>query len=217
MYYHIILQKWIVFLHRLFLTSYIYTGGHFKIFLEKGTYECLEMPCENFSLEKNEIKYYWNRVLKNSTSSGDMYEMVYHWLVSFEKSHKKYIGMPSLSLNPLPIEESLFVTVWSPPGFINRENETRCCLNSTFQLLYFNVIFRELVFKINYYTMMNDLKRESQDFLHNFQNIMIMRELQKNVGERYLGGEKIYSYVLHFGKYNNEFSDGCKWIRWVVI
>ena len=52
-------------------------------------------------------------------------------------------------VNPLFIEESLFVTVRSPPGFINRENETRCYLNSTFQLLYFNVLFRELVFKIN--------------------------------------------------------------------
>ena len=116
--------------------------------------------------------------------------MVYHWLDSFEKFHKKYIIMPSLSLNSLLVEEGLFVTVRSPPGFINRENETRCCLNSTFQLLYFNVLFRELVLKINCYTMLNGLKRESQDFVHKFQKIMILRELEKCFGEIYLGGKK---------------------------
>ena len=124
-----------------------------------------------------------------------MDEMVDHWLVSFEKFHKHYIIMPSLSLNPLLIEESLFVTVRSPPGFINRENDTRCYLNSTFQLLYFNILCRELVFKINFYTMLNGPKRERQDFVHNFQNILILRELQKQFGEIYLGGKKRYLLI----------------------
>ena len=57
------------------------------------------------------MKYYLNHVLKNDTSSGDMGEKVDHWFDSFEKFHKKYIIMPSLSLNYLFIEESLFVTV----------------------------------------------------------------------------------------------------------
>ena len=73
-----------------------------------------------------------------------------------------------------------------PPGFANRENKTRCYLNSTFQHLYFNVLFRELVFKIYCYTMLNGLKRESQHFAHNFQKIVILRELQKCFGEIYL-------------------------------
>ena len=36
--------------------------------------------------------------------------------------------------------------------------------------------------------MLNGLKRESPDFAHNYQKIMIMRELQKRFGEIYLGG-----------------------------
>ena len=97
--------------------------------------------------------------------------------------------MPSLLHNPLLIEESLFVTVRSLPGFMNQENETRFYLNSTFQLLYFNVIFRELVFKINCYTMLNGPKRESQDFVHNFQKIVVLRELQKHFDEIYSEGK----------------------------
>ena len=95
-----------------------------------------------FPFEKNEMKDYWTRILKNYTSSGDMDEKVHHWFDFFEKFHKKYIIMPSLSLNSLFNEEILFVTVRSPPGFIIRENETRFYLNAVFQLLYFNVIFR---------------------------------------------------------------------------
>ena len=78
---------------------------------KKRTYECLEMPGENFCLKENEMKYYWTHVLKNDTSSGDMDKKVNHWLDFFEKFHKKYIIMPSLSLYYLFIEESLFVTV----------------------------------------------------------------------------------------------------------
>ena len=107
------------------------------------------------------MKDYWTHVLKNDTSSGDIDEKVEHWLYSFENFHKKYIIMPSLSLNSLLIEESLFVPVWSPPGFINRENETRFYLNATFQILYFNVLFRQLIHKIYCYTMLNGLKKKS--------------------------------------------------------
>ena len=80
--------------------------------------------------------------LKIDTSIGDMNEKVDHWLDSFEKFHNKYILMPSQSLNSLFLEESLFVTVWSPVGFMNQENEIRWYLNKTLQLLYFNALFR---------------------------------------------------------------------------
>ena len=69
------------------------------------------MPCENFCLKKNQVKDYGTCVFKHDTTSDDMDEMVDNWLVSFEIFHKKYIIMPSLWLNPLIIEESLFVTV----------------------------------------------------------------------------------------------------------
>ena len=100
-------------------------------------------------------------------------------LLSFEKFRKQYIIMPSLSLEPLLIEENPFVTVQSPPGFVNQENETRCYLNSTFHHLYYNVLFRDMVFKPNCYTMLNGLKTGSQYFVHNFQKDLNFMELQK--------------------------------------
>ena len=113
------------------------------------------MPCVYFHFKKNDMEDYLTQILKIYTSSGDMNEEVDHWLDPFEKFHKKYIIMPSLSLNYYFLEESLFATFRSPPGFINRENETRCYLNATMQLLYFNAIFIQLVLNIDCYTMMN--------------------------------------------------------------
>ena len=46
--------------------------------------------------------------------------------------------------------------------------------------------------------MLNGLKRESQYFVHNFQKIMILRELQKRFYEIYLGGEKTTSTDMSF-------------------
>ena len=66
------------------------------------------------------MKHYLTNILKVETSSGDMNEKVEHWLDSFEKFHKNYIIIPSLSLNALFLEEILFVTVQSPPGLINQ-------------------------------------------------------------------------------------------------
>ena len=81
------------------------------------------------------MKHYLTDILKSDTSSGDMNEKVDHWLDYFEKSHKKYIIMPSQSSNYSFLEDSLFITVQSPPGFINQENDTRCYLNETLQLI----------------------------------------------------------------------------------
>ena len=126
----------------------------------KVTYECPEIPCMHYHLKKNYMKYYLTHVLNNYTSSGDMNEKIDDWLDYFEKFHKKYIIMPSLLLYSLFLEESLFVTVKSPPGFINRENETRFYLNATLQLLYFNVHFRQLVLNIDCYTTLNGLRKK---------------------------------------------------------
>ena len=69
------------------------------------------MPCEHYCLKRNEVKDYWSRVLKNDTTIYEMGELVDHCLVSFEKFHKQYIIMLSLSFDPLLLEESPFVTV----------------------------------------------------------------------------------------------------------
>ena len=141
-----------------------------------------------------------------------------HWLDSFEIYHKKYIIIPSESLYSSLLEESLFITFWSPPGFINRENETRCYLNATIQLLYFNVIFRQFILNINVYTTMIGLDKNYLYFVHNYQEIMIRKELKNCFGEIYLGKKiNFHSCIIYFGKSKDKLSDGCRWIWGVII
>ena len=68
------------------------------------------------------MKPYLTNILNSNTSSGDMNEKIDHWLDSLENFHKKYIIMPLESFNSSFPEESLYISVWSPPGFINQEN-----------------------------------------------------------------------------------------------
>ena len=95
------------------------------------------------------MKQYSTHILKSDTSIGDMNEKVHHWLDFLEIFHKKSIIMPSESLNSFLLEDIVFITVQSPPGFISRENETRCYLNATIYLLYFTVLFRQLILNID--------------------------------------------------------------------
>ena len=86
------------------------------------------------------MKHYLTNKLEIDTSRDDMNEKLDHWLDSFEIFHRKYIIMPWESLNYYFPEESWYITVRSPPDFINRENETRFYFNSTIQVLYCNFI-----------------------------------------------------------------------------
>ena len=90
---------------------YIYRGSLQDFYWKKGTYECIDIPCEHYTIKRNEVKGYWAHVLKKYETLYKMNELVDDCLAIFEKVHKKYIIIPSLSLDPLLIEEKPFVTV----------------------------------------------------------------------------------------------------------
>ena len=93
--YHIILQKInCLFTQIVSHIIYIYRGALQYFYWKKGTYECIEMPCEYFCFKRNKVKDYWTRVLINDTKSDDIDELVDHFLVASEKFHKQYIIMP---------------------------------------------------------------------------------------------------------------------------
>ena len=144
----------IVFVNKFKTISFICTGGPLKKNTRKRNLRVSISSMCIFPFKNKYMKQYSTNILKSNTSSSNIIEKVYHWLDSFEKFHKKYIIMPSESLNYSLLEEILFIAVWSPPVFINQENETRCYLNSTINLLYFNVIFRHLILNIYCYNMM---------------------------------------------------------------
>ena len=78
------------------------------------------MPCGHYSIKRNEVKRYWDRSLIQEPKLSPMNEVVDDCLVKFGNFQKQYISIPSLSLNPLLLEEKPFITVRSPPGLFNQ-------------------------------------------------------------------------------------------------
>ena len=55
-------------------------------------------------------------------------------------------------------------------------------------MLYFNVLFRQLILNIDCDMMMNYLDSNYENFYFCYQNLFIVKELQRNIDEMYLGG-----------------------------
>ena len=157
---------------------YMYRGSLQYFYWNKVTHEGLDVPCTHFNVERIKMKKYFANILKRDTSSNNMKENIDNWLDSFEKFNNKYIIMYTESYNISFIERSRYITVRSPSGFINHENETRCYINATIQLLYCKIIFRQLILNLDCYTVMYSLDRKSKQFYHHYQMIMIVEELQ---------------------------------------
>ena len=97
---------------------YINRGSLQYLHWKKITYECIDMPCEHYTVKRNKVKSYWARVLKKDTTLFEISELIDDCLVTFKKFHKQYIIIPALSLDPFHIEEKPFVTVQSPHRLI---------------------------------------------------------------------------------------------------
>ena len=85
-------------------------------------------------------------------------------------------------------EESRHIPVLPPSEFINQKHETRCYLNSTLQLQYHNIIIREMIFIIDFESIVNHLDTDNHDFVLNHQKVVILEELQKIFRQLYIGG-----------------------------
>ena len=75
---------------------YMYRGTLQCLYWKKGSYECIDMPCGNYTIKRNEVKRYWARVLIQEPALFQMNEVVDDCLVTFKKFQKQYIIIPSL-------------------------------------------------------------------------------------------------------------------------
>ena len=79
---------------------------------------------------------------------------------------------------------------FSPPVFINQKMESRYYLNSTFQVQYFNVIFRQFILNIYFDHNLNNLGLYEKNFASNYQKVMILQELYIFFECMYIGDKK---------------------------
>ena len=77
-----------------------------------------------------------------------------------------------------------------PTQFINQKDESRYYLNSTFQVQYFNVIFRQVIVNIDDDLILKKLGFDDNNFAYKYQKAIILQELQNIFGNRYKGSQK---------------------------
>ena len=52
-----------VFTHMDTNMIYIYRGSLQDLYWKKETYDCIDMPCEHYTIKRKKVKSYWARVL----------------------------------------------------------------------------------------------------------------------------------------------------------
>ena len=87
-------------------------------------------------------------------------------------------------------EEERFISSMTPIGFRNGQDESRCYVNSSFQVLFFQYIFRTLIMNINCDRMLINLDNSKDDYNGNLQKIMIPQVIQQILCEMLIGGRK---------------------------
>ena len=89
-------------------------------------------------------------------------------------------------------EEERFISSMTPIGFRNGQYESRCYVNSSFQVLFFNIyIFRTLIMNIDCDRMLTNLDNSTEDYNGHLQEIMILQVIQQIFFEMLIGGKKL--------------------------
>ena len=77
---------------------------------------------------------------------------------SFQNFHPNYIIQSTKIVSTNVLEHSNFITGMSSSGFINQNVESRCYLNSTIIVQFFNVLFSLFILIVYFDLIINDLR-----------------------------------------------------------
>ena len=86
----------------------------------------------------------------------------------------------------------------TPIGFRNVQDESRCYVNSSFQVIFFNIFFRTLIMNINCEIMLTNMDNSTDDYNGHLHKIMILRVIQQILCEIFIGGKKIVKSDVFF-------------------
>ena len=88
-------------------------------------------------------------------------------------------------------EEERFISSITPIGFRNGQDESRCYVNSSFQVLFLNIHLRTLIMNIDCDIMFKNLDNSTYDYNSHLQKIMILEVIQHILCEMLIGGKKL--------------------------
>ena len=88
-------------------------------------------------------------------------------------------------------EETRYVSSMTPTGFINGQDESRCYVNSLFQVVFFDIFFSPLIMNIDCEKIIEHMDNIKDYYRGYIQKIMIPQAIQHICCEISIGGRKI--------------------------
>ena len=128
-----------------------------------------------------DLRQYKNKNLWLIFSKDEVNETLDMWMNYFLRFNRTYIIQYGDKCDYNIHEESRYIHVLSPSGFINQKHETRCYLNLNLRVQYDNIIFTEMILNINCEYIFNYIDTYDHDFILNHQKVVILEELQNNI------------------------------------
>ena len=86
------------------------------------------------------------------------------------------------------LEKERFISSMTPIGFRNGQDESRCYVNLSFQVLFFNILFRKFIMNIDCEIMLTNLDNSTYDYNGHLQIIMILQVIQQIFCEMLIEG-----------------------------
>ena len=86
----------------------------------------------------------------------------------------------------------------TPIGFRNGQDELGCYVNSSFQVIFFNILFKTLIMNIDCEMFLANLDNSTDDYRCHLQKVMILQVVQQFFCEMLIGGKKLWTVMCFF-------------------
>ena len=100
---------------------------------------------------------------------------IIHYSINFNKEH--IIQCNNKTISDIP-EEPRVISSMTPTGLINGQDDSICYVNSSFQVLFFNIFFRQLIMNIDCEKIIENMDNSEDDYRYYIQKIMILQVIQ---------------------------------------
>ena len=106
--------------------------------------------CLHHYIEREKLRKYLSGILSIENDEADLGRKTNQSINDKNDFNNKHIIKCNiLHISNIP-EEPRFISPMTLIGFRNAQYESRCYVNSSFQVLFFNIFFRKLIVNINF-------------------------------------------------------------------
>ena len=99
----------------------------------------------------------------------------------------------------------------TPTGFINGQDELRCYVNSSFQVLFFTIFLRQLIMNIDCDKYIEDLDKSEDYYIRYITQMVILQVIQRIFCGNLIGGRNKFNSDMFFGVTN--ISTNVRWVN----